>query len=98
MGQKSYNNLGKFLLSFSIIASLILVFLSFRGGNFVGNTMSGGFSSALLFCITCILLILGGISMKRKYPEYYKYQVVSGVLLLATTLIVNIISRIMYLV
>ncbi len=98
MGQKSYKNLGKFLLSFSIIASLILVFLSFRGGNFVGNIISGDFSRVLLFSITCILLILGGISMKRKYPEYYKYQVVSGVLLLATTWIFDFIPRIMYLV
>lgn len=98
MGQKSYKNLGKFLLSFSIIASLILVFLSFRGGNFIGNITNISISRAVLFSVTCIMLILGGISMKRKYPEYYKYQVVSGVLLLATTWIFDFIPRIMYLV
>ncbi|MDU2670858.1 MAG: hypothetical protein E7C49_02500 [Clostridium sp.] len=98
MGQKSYKNLGKFLLSFSIIASLILVFVSFRGGNFIGNLTSGSISRAVPFSLTCILLILGGISMKRKYPEYYKYQVVSGVLLLATAWMFDFIPRIMYLV
>lgn len=97
MKQKSYKNQGKFLLVFSIITSLIIFFISFSGENFLENLIKGSFSRTLLFIITCILLILGGISMKNRYPEYYKYQIISGIILLSTTLIFDIIPRAIYL-
>jgi hypothetical protein len=97
MEQKSYKNSGKFLLAFSTIGSLIIVFLSFKDGNFIANLNNGSFFRTLLFSITCILLILGGVGMKNKYPEYYKYQIVSGVILLSVSLIIDIIPRIIYL-
>lgn len=97
MEQKSYKNLGKFILAFSIIASLVIVFLSFRGGGFIANLSNGSFSNTLMFSIVCILAILGGIGMKNKYPEYYKYQIISGIILLSTSLIFDIIPRIIYL-
>lgn len=97
MIKKSYKNLGRFLLIFSIIASLIVIYISFSNGSFIENLEKGNFFRTLIFSITCILIILGGISMKNKYPEYYKYQVISGVILLATTIIFDIIPRLIYL-
>lgn len=97
MEEKSYKNLGKFLLAFSIISSLIIVFLSLRDGNFIVNLNNGSFFRSVLFSITCILVILGRIAMKNKYPEYYKYQIVSGVILLSLSLIFDIIPRIIHL-
>ena len=97
MIKKSYKNLGRFLLIFSIIASLIVIYISFSNGSFIVNLGKGIFLRTLFFSITCILIILGGISMKNKHPEYYKYQVISGVILLATTIIFDIIPRLIYL-
>ena len=97
MGQKSYKRLGKFILCFSSIGSLIILFLSFKGGNFIGNLSNNSFSSSLLRVITFILIIIGGFSLKKKCPEYYKYQIISGIILLLTVLIVEIIPRIIYL-
>lgn len=97
MEQKSYKNLGKFLLAFSIISSAIVIFLSFRNGNFIVNLSNSSFFRTLLFSITCILLILSGIRMKNRRPEYYKYQIISGIILLSISLIFDIIPRIIYL-
>lgn len=96
MDGKSYKNLGRSLLVFSIIGSLITFLLSFSGESFVENLAKGSFSITLMFSIMCILLILGGISMKNRHPEYYKYQIISGIILLITSLIFDIIPRIIY--
>lgn len=97
MEHKSYNKLGKFILSFSIIGSLFIVFLSFRSGNFIENLNNNSFSSLLLSMITFILITIGGFTLKKKYPEYYKYQIASGIILLSTSLIFEIIPRIILL-
>ncbi len=97
MKQKSYENLGKFLLAFSIISSVIVIFLSFRNGNFISNLRNSSFFRTVLFSITCIIIILGGIGTKNKHPEYYKYQIISGIILLSISLIFDIIPRIIYL-
>lgn len=97
MKHKSYKNSGKFLLAFSIISSAIVIFLRFRNGNFIKDLSNGSFFRTLLFSITCILFILGGIGMKNRYPKYYKYQIISGSILLLTSLIFDIIPRIIYL-
>ncbi|EGT5475387.1 hypothetical protein [Clostridioides difficile] len=93
MKKKSYNKLGKFIVCF-IISSLFIVFLSFIGGNFMDNLRDNSFSSSLLSMINFILIIIGGFSLKKKYPEYCKYQIVSGIILLLTSLIFDIIPRI----
>lgn len=97
MEQKSYKKLGKFLLCFSIIGSLIIVFLSFKSGNFIENLNNNSFSFSLLTVLTFIFIIIGGFSLKNKFPEYYKYQIISGIILLSTTLIFDIIPKIIYL-
>lgn len=97
MEQKSYNKLGKFILSFSIICSLLIIFLSFRGGNFIENLNNNSFSSSLLSMLAFILITIDGFASKKKYPEYYKYQIAGGIILLSTSLIFDIIPRIIYL-
>lgn len=94
MEQKSYNKLGKFILCFSIISSIFIILLSFRGGNFIENLNNNNFLSSLLSMLTFILITIGGFTLKKKYPEYYKYQIVSGLILLLTILIFDIIPRI----
>lgn len=97
MIEKSYKNIGKFLLSFSIISSLIIIFLKFKDGNFIENLNNVSMSNSIMFTSTCILLIFSGFIMKNRYPHYYKYQISSAVILLATTLLFDIIPRIIYL-
>ncbi|WP_286908515.1 hypothetical protein [Clostridium sp. UBA1652] len=97
MERRSYKNLGRLILAFSIIASVFIVFISFRNGDFKENLSNGSFST-LIFSLTCIFLILSGVRMKTKYPEYYIYQVIGAIILLLTVLIVDIIPRIIYLI
>ena len=100
MKNKSYNTLGKFMLCFSIIASLLVVFLSFRCGNgyFIENLNNSTFFSSLLSIISSILITIAGFAQKKRYPEYYKYQVASGIIFLSTCLIFDIIPKIIFLI
>lgn len=86
-------NLGRFILTFSIIVSIFTTFISFDNGR-LGN---GSLSNTIIFSLTCIFLILSGVSMRTKYPEYYRYQIIGATILLSTVLIVDIIPRIIYL-
>lgn len=97
MKDKSYNILGRLLKIFSIITSMISIFLSFRGGRFTENLRNNSFSISLNFTIVCILFIISGFRIKKKYPKYYKYQIISGTILLITVLLLDIIPRIIYL-
>lgn len=97
MGKKSYESSGRALLVFSILSSILYIFLCFRGGNFLKNLNNSSLKSSLLFVLTNIFLIIGGIRMKNKYPKYYKYQILSGVLLLSTSLIFDIIPKLILL-
>ena len=97
MEKISYNKLGKFLLVFSIICSLIVTFLSFSGGNFIESLNNSSLSSSILRSITFTLVIFSGLNLKKKLPEYYKYQIISGAILLVTSLAIDIIPRIIYL-
>lgn len=94
MEKRSYKNLGRSILAFSIMFSTFMVFISFRNGN-LGNE---NLFSTISFSLTCILLILSGVSMKTKYPEYYRYQIIGAIILLSTVLIVDIIPRVIYLI
>lgn len=98
MERRSYKNLGRFILAFSIIFSIFMAFISFRNGDFKENLSNGSLSSTLIFSLTCIVLILSGMSMKTKYPEYYRYQVIGATTLLLTVLIIDIIPRVIYLI
>lgn len=97
MKNKSYESSGKSLLVFSILASISYIFLCFRGGSFVNNLNNSSLKSTLLFVLTTIFLIIGGLRMKNKYPKYYKYQIFSGVILLLTSLIFDIIPKLILL-
>ncbi len=94
---RSYKNLGRFILAFSIIASVFMAFISFRNGDFKENLSNESLFSTLIFSLTCIVLILSGVSMKTKYPKYYRYQIIGATILLLTVLIVDIIPRVIYL-
>lgn len=94
MERRSYKNLGRFILAFSIIVSIFTTFISFDNGR-LGN---GSLSSAIAFSLTCIFLILSGVRMKTKYPEYYRYQVIGAIILLLMVLIIDIIPRVIYLI
>ena len=98
MERRSYKNLGRFILAFSIIASVFMVFISFRNGDFKENLSNGSLFSTLIFSLTCIVLILSGVSMKTKYPEYYRFQVIGAIILLLMVLIVDVIPRVIYLI
>ncbi len=98
MERKKYKNIGRFILAFSIIASVFMVFISFRNGDFKENLSNGSLFSTLIFSLTCIVLILSGVSMKTKYPEYYIYQVIGAIILLLMVLIIDIIPRVIYLI
>lgn len=97
MEKKSYTNLGKLLLTFSIICSLLIVFLSFGSRNFIEDLNNTSISSSILRSITFTFAIFSGFTLKNKLPKYYKYQVISGVILLVTSLATDIIPRIIYL-
>ncbi|SCK03201.1 Uncharacterised protein [uncultured Clostridium sp.] len=97
MDKKSYNKLGKFLLAFSIICSLLIVFLSFTVGDFIESLKNSSLISSILRSITFSLVIFSGFTLKKKLPEYYKYQVISGTILLVTSLAIDIIPRIIFL-
>lgn len=93
---KSYETTGKFLLCFSILVSLFLIIITFTNDSFIQNLPSKDFSISLWTFLGWILCIIGGFSLKNKYPKYYKYQVLSGVILLATLFICDIIPRLIY--
>lgn len=97
MEKKSYESSGKTLLVFSILSSILYIFLCFRGGDFLKNLNNSSLKSTLLFVLTTIFLIIGGIRMKNKYPKYYKYQIFSGIILLLTSLIFDIIPKLILL-
>ncbi|MCI6277967.1 MAG: hypothetical protein MR639_14775 [Clostridium sp.] len=97
MEKKSYESSGKTLLVFSILSSMLYIFLCFRGGDFLKNLNNSSLKSTLLFVLTTIFLIIGGIRMKNKYPKYYKYQIFSGIILLSTSLIFDIIPKLILL-
>jgi heme/copper-type cytochrome/quinol oxidase subunit 3 len=94
MEKRSYKNLGRFILAFSIMFSTFMVFISFRNGN-LGNE---NLFSTISFSLTCIVLILSGVSMKTKYPKYYRYQIIGATILLLTVLIIDVIPRVIYLI
>lgn len=96
MKEKSYKTQGKILLFFSIICSIGIIFLSFSGNGFLINLTNSTFLNSIFACITFILCIFSGIQLKTKAPFYYKYQILSGVILLSTILIFDIIPRIIY--
>lgn len=97
MEKKSYESLGKTLLVFSILSSILYIFLCFRGGDFLKNLNNSSLKSTLPFVLTTIFLIIGGLRMKNKYPKYYKYQIFSGIILLSTSLIFDIIPKLILL-
>ena len=96
MRDRSYKGLGILLVVFSIISVGIIAFLTFGNGDLIENVRSSSVSSTVLFCLISILVILGGIKMKNKYPDYYKYQIISGGILLVGIIVLDIIPRIMH--
>lgn len=94
MERRLYKNIGRLILAFSIIVSIFTTFISFDNGR-LGN---GSLSSTIAFSLTCIFLILSGVRMKTKYPEYYRYQVIGATTLLLMVLIIDIIPRVIYLI
>ncbi|SHI65553.1 hypothetical protein [Clostridium intestinale] len=98
MERRSYKNIGRFILAFSIIYSIFMAFISFRNGDFKENLSNGSLFSTLIFSLTCIVLILSGLRMKIKYPDYYLYQVIGAIILLLMVLIVDVIPRVIYLI
>lgn len=97
MEKKSYESSGKTLLVFSILSSILYIFLCFRGGDFLKNLNNSSLKSTLPFVLTTIFLIIGGLRIKNKYPKYYKYQIFSGIILLSTSLIFDIIPKLILL-
>ena len=96
MQQKTYAKHGKCLFYFSIVASLVVIYFTYFTGDFIENLSSSNFIATLVFCVANVLLIISGLKMREKYPEYYKYQVKSASVLLMTAIVFDIIPRIIF--
>ena len=86
MKEKTYKTCGKILLLFTTISCVIYLFCEFNNIN--STPTSNSFLHTL---VINFIIILGGLSLKNKYPNYYIYQVCSGLLILITSLICLII-------
>lgn len=95
MEQKTYASHGKCLFYFSIAVSLSVIYLKYFSGDFINNLSYSNLSSTLVFCFINIVLILGGFKLKEKYPQYYRYQIKSGSVLLITAVVFDLIPRLM---
>lgn len=90
---KKQNKIGILLFICSSLIAAAGVYFSFSGEGFIANLNNVDPKSSYTMAIVCLFALFYGVKIKKIYPDYYKYQIISSVILLMTVLVTDIIPR-----
>lgn len=96
MESKREINGGKIFFIFSIVISILSIYLLFRGGDIGKNIKGWDISLTSTVFVVNILNIMGALKLKKKYPKSSRYRIYGSSILLLTAIFFDIIPRIIY--